>query len=67
MVWGGSLGLSPADDIIIKVERMLDLDPEGQMIASVLSKKRLSVPHIFLLIYLWALQQKSVRKPLFTT
>lgn len=39
MVWGGSLGLSPADDIIIKVERMLDLDPEGQMIASVLSKK----------------------------
>ncbi|STX37436.1 thymidine/pyrimidine-nucleoside phosphorylase [Legionella feeleii] len=39
MVWGGSLGLSPADDIIIKVERMLDLDPEGQLIASVLSKK----------------------------
>jgi thymidine phosphorylase len=39
MAWGGALGLSPADDIIIKVERMLDLDPEGQMIASVLSKK----------------------------
>jgi thymidine phosphorylase len=39
MAWGGSLGLSPADDIIIRVERSLDIDPEGQMIASVLSKK----------------------------
>ncbi len=39
MVWGGKLGISPADDIIIRVERPLDLDPEGQMIASVLSKK----------------------------
>jgi thymidine phosphorylase len=39
MVWGGALGLSPADDIIIRVERSLDIDPEGQMIASVLSKK----------------------------
>lgn len=39
MAWGGALRLSPADDIIIRVERSLDLDPEGQMIASVLSKK----------------------------
>lgn len=39
MAWGGSLGLSPADDILIRVERVLDLDPMGQMIASVLSKK----------------------------
>ncbi len=39
MVWGGSLGLSPADDILIRVERALTLDTEGQMIASVLSKK----------------------------
>ncbi|MGL5743283.1 MAG: thymidine phosphorylase family protein [Legionella sp.] len=39
MAWGGSLGLSPADDILILVERVLDLDPMGQMIASVLSKK----------------------------
>lgn len=37
--WGGAIRLSPADDIIISVERPLDLDPEGQMIASVLSKK----------------------------
>lgn len=39
MAWGGNLGLSPADDIIIRVERVLDIDPMGQMIASVLSKK----------------------------
>lgn len=39
MVWGGALGLSPADDILIRVERVLDLDPVGQMIASILSKK----------------------------
>ncbi len=39
MAWGGALGLSPADDILIRVERVLDLDPMGQMIASVLSKK----------------------------
>lgn len=37
--WGGAIRLSPADDVIISVERPLDLDPEGQMIASVLSKK----------------------------
>lgn len=39
MAWGGTLGLSPADDILIRVERVLDIDPMGQMIASVLSKK----------------------------
>jgi thymidine phosphorylase len=39
MVWGGALGISPSDDIIIRVERSLDIDPEAQMIASVLSKK----------------------------
>ncbi|KTD35057.1 thymidine/pyrimidine-nucleoside phosphorylase [Legionella nautarum] len=39
LIWGGALGISPADDLLIRVERVLDLDPEGQMIASVLSKK----------------------------
>ena len=39
MVWGGAVKLSPADDILIRVERALDLDTEGQLIASVLSKK----------------------------
>lgn len=37
--WGGSVKLSPADDVLIRVERALDIDSEGQMIASVLSKK----------------------------
>ncbi len=39
IAWGGSVDLSPADDIMIRVERALDLDSEGQLIASVLSKK----------------------------
>ncbi len=39
VVWGSGANLSPADDILIRIERALDLDSEGQLIASVLSKK----------------------------
>jgi thymidine phosphorylase len=39
LVWGGSIRLSPADDLFIRIERALDLDSEGQMVASILSKK----------------------------
>jgi thymidine phosphorylase len=39
VVWGGSVRLSPTDDILIRVERALDIDAEGQLVASVLSKK----------------------------
>ncbi len=39
IAWGGQLGLSPADDILIQVERPLELDAEGQLVASVVSKK----------------------------
>ncbi|WP_082796857.1 thymidine phosphorylase family protein [Sphingopyxis granuli] len=39
LAWGGAVRLSPADDIFIGVERALDIDTEGQLIASVLSKK----------------------------
>ena len=39
ITWGGAVALSPADDLIIKVEKALDIDSPGQMIASVLSKK----------------------------
>ncbi len=39
VVWGGAVRLSPIDDIFIRVERVLDVDTEGQLIASVLSKK----------------------------
>jgi len=39
MAWGGKARLSPADDILISVERPLGIDSHGQMIASILSKK----------------------------
>ncbi|OYT61910.1 MAG: AMP phosphorylase [Thermofilum sp. ex4484_15] len=39
IVWGGSLGLAPADDIFIRVERPLRVDPRSQTVASILSKK----------------------------
>ena len=39
IAWGGAARLSPADDVLIRVERPLDLDSEAQLIASVLSKK----------------------------
>jgi thymidine phosphorylase len=39
IVWGGAVRLSPADDILIRVERPLDFDSDAQVVASVLSKK----------------------------
>lgn len=39
IVWGGSVALSPADDLLIRIERTANLDSEGQMVASILSKK----------------------------
>lgn len=39
IVWGGAVNLSPADDILIRAERPLDLDSDGQLVASILSKK----------------------------
>ncbi|MES2683550.1 MAG: thymidine phosphorylase family protein [Pseudomonadota bacterium] len=39
IVWGGAMALAPADDVLIRVERPLDLDSEGQLAASVISKK----------------------------
>jgi len=39
LVWGGAVDLSPADDVLIRVERALDVDSEAQLVASVLSKK----------------------------
>lgn len=39
MVWGGAVRLSPVDDMLIRVARVMDLDAEGQLIASVMSKK----------------------------
>jgi thymidine phosphorylase len=39
LAWGGTARLAPADDILISVERPLGIDSQGQMIASILSKK----------------------------
>ncbi|HSN79431.1 MAG TPA: thymidine phosphorylase family protein [Rhodoferax sp.] len=39
LAWGGTANLSPADDILISVERPLAIDSPGQMVASILSKK----------------------------
>lgn len=39
LVWGGALTLAPADDKIINIERILNLDVEPQMIASIMAKK----------------------------
>ncbi len=39
LVWGGHVNLSPADDVLISVERPLRIDTKEQMVASILSKK----------------------------
>jgi thymidine phosphorylase len=39
LVWGGHVNMSPADDILISVERPLSLDTREQMVASIMSKK----------------------------
>ncbi|MDD2879227.1 MAG: thymidine phosphorylase family protein [Rhodoferax sp.] len=39
LAWGGTANLSPADDVLISVERPLAIDSPGQMVASILSKK----------------------------
>ncbi len=40
LVWGGGVTLAPVDDVIIKVEYPLSLDPRGQVLASVMAKKK---------------------------
>jgi thymidine phosphorylase len=40
IAWGGALDLAPADDILITVERPMEIDTEAQMVASILAKKR---------------------------
>jgi len=38
--WGGALALAPADDILITVERPMEVDTEPQMVASILAKQK---------------------------
>jgi thymidine phosphorylase len=42
IAWGGALDLAPADDILITVERPMEMDTEPQMVASILAKKKTS-------------------------
>jgi len=39
LIWGGSLEIVPADEKIITIEKMLNIDPEAQLLASIMSKK----------------------------
>jgi putative thymidine phosphorylase len=39
IAWGGSLGLAPADDKIIRIEKPMSLDAPGLMLSSVMAKK----------------------------
>ncbi|MFO1081108.1 MAG: thymidine phosphorylase family protein [Reyranellaceae bacterium] len=49
LVWGGHVNLSPADDVLISVERPLSIDTPEQMVASILSKKLAAgVTHLLL-------------------
>ncbi len=49
IIWGGSLNLAPADDKIIKVENPLSVDAEGQMLASIMAKKKsVSATHVLI-------------------
>jgi AMP phosphorylase len=40
LAWGGSVNLAPADDLVIRVEYPLGIDPHAQLLASVMSKKK---------------------------
>jgi putative thymidine phosphorylase len=49
LVWGGSMSLAPADDKIIRVEYPVSLDPTGQLLASIMAKKKsVSATHVLI-------------------
>ena len=47
------MNLAPADDKIILVESPMNIDAEGQLVASVMAKSIVSVQRMFSLISLW--------------
>jgi len=49
LVWGGSLGFAPADDKLIRVESQINIDPEPNLLASILAKK-IAIGSKFILI-----------------
>lgn len=49
LVWGGAVSLAPADDKIIRLEYPLGIDPESQLLASIIAKKKsVSATHILI-------------------
>lgn len=49
LIWGGAVNLAPADDKIIRVEHPVSLDPKGQLLASILAKKKsVSATHLLI-------------------
>lgn len=61
LVWGGSLGMAPADDKLIRVERLLSLDPESQLIASIMAKKLAVGSHYVLIDIPYGPKAKVIR------
>ena len=49
IAWGGHVNFAPADDLIIRVEYPLGIDPYSQLIASVMAKKKAVGADYFLL------------------
>ncbi|VVB79693.1 AMP phosphorylase [uncultured archaeon] len=49
IVWGGGFGMVTADAKIIQIEKVLNLDPQAQMLASVFSKKLAMGSHFILI------------------
>ncbi|MDO5852904.1 MAG: AMP phosphorylase [Thermoplasmata archaeon] len=37
--WGGGMNIAPVDDLVIKIEHPLGINPRAQMLASIMSKK----------------------------
>lgn len=49
LAWGGAMSLAPADDKIIRVEHPISLDPTGQLLASIMAKKKsVSTNHLLI-------------------
>ena len=39
LAWGGSMNIAPVDDMVIRIENPLGINPRPQMLASIMSKK----------------------------
>ena len=63
LVWGGGFGIVPADSKIIRIEKQLGIDPETQLLASIMSKKIASgAKYILIDIPYWKTAKVSKRK-----